>query len=443
MSLTGGKGTGFCRSCLWPNGGSKRCGSCANHITTSKRYKEHPETFVSGDNHPMRKNPALAKEIGNKLRGRPLSAATRKKLRQVNLGKHLSEVTRKKIGIGLTVNGKPCLHCGQLTNSKTDYCSVCGNKAVKPCPDCGKLIHPASGRCNSCGQIMGGKPCLHCGKPTTSKSGYCAGIGGCQGKAIKPCPDCGKLIWLLGERCASCANIKAQHNIALTTGKPCLHCKTPTISKTGYCDKCLNSKIKPCPGGCGRMIAPKAELCGSCVKKGERNPTRIHPELGKVIGRKNHESGKLAGDNNYFRKHPEKLLRGDDHWSRKHPELCPRGDRHGSHTKPEKRPRGSKNGAWRGGLSFCPYPPEFNGALKRYILDRDGHACQFPGCGVPENGRKHTIHHIDNVKEHTYPANLTALCCSHNNKVEKDRDYWTFYFQEKWRERLDKEEADA
>jgi len=88
---------------------------------------------------------------------------------------------------------------------------------------------------------------------------------------------------------------------------------------------------------------------------------------------------------------------------------------------------GSKSPMWKGGLSFLPYPPEFNKKLKRRIRERDGNACQF--CGTKENGRELPIHHIDYNKENNDDFNLIALCDFCNIDANVDREKWQFFFE--------------
>jgi len=94
---------------------------------------------------------------------------------------------------------------------------------------------------------------------------------------------------------------------------------------------------------------------------------------------------------------------------------------------------GDKSPNWQGGISFEPYTPDFNKALKQSIRQRDGYKCQL--CGVPEAEctKKLTNHHIDYVKANSDPSNLIALCTSCNAKVNTNRTYWTRYFQRKMR----------
>jgi len=80
---------------------------------------------------------------------------------------------------------------------------------------------------------------------------------------------------------------------------------------------------------------------------------------------------------------------------------------------------GEKSHFWRGGISFEPYTPEFNGALKRRIMERDNFTCQI--CG---NTHNLVVHHIDYNKKHNYPSNLIALCRSCHGKTTSRRAYW-------------------
>ena len=87
--------------------------------------------------------------------------------------------------------------------------------------------------------------------------------------------------------------------------------------------------------------------------------------------------------------------------------------------------RGEKCHFWRGGISFEPYPPEFNGTLKRLIKERDNYTCQNPRCD-------HTntildVHHIDYNKENKHPSNLITLCHSCHSKTNIRRAYWTAF----------------
>lgn len=86
---------------------------------------------------------------------------------------------------------------------------------------------------------------------------------------------------------------------------------------------------------------------------------------------------------------------------------------------------GSKSSGWKGGISFIPYCPKFNNELKERIRDRDDRTCQL--CGVKENGRKLTVHHIHYDKPNCEP-DLLALCLKCHGVVNTNREKWEAYF---------------
>lgn len=90
---------------------------------------------------------------------------------------------------------------------------------------------------------------------------------------------------------------------------------------------------------------------------------------------------------------------------------------------------GSKNPNWHGGTSREPYSCEFNDHLKEEIRMRDNNTCQYPRCGLIQNGRKFIIHHIDYNKKNTAKIDLITLCFKHNSQVNSNREYWQSYFQ--------------
>ena len=86
---------------------------------------------------------------------------------------------------------------------------------------------------------------------------------------------------------------------------------------------------------------------------------------------------------------------------------------------------GEKSPVWKGGISFLPYPPEFNNKLKHKIRKRDDFTCQL--CGI-KNYLGQAVHHIDYEKNNCDPLNLITLCISCNVKVNKNRNFWENYF---------------
>lgn len=103
----------------------------------------------------------------------------------------------------------------------------------------------------------------------------------------------------------------------------------------------------------------------------------------------------------------------------------------------EKNPSYGKKGesafAWVNGNSFSPYPSTFNNSFKLLIRQRDGFQCLK--CGMFEEdhiklfGRKLIIHHIDYVRDNTFPENCCVLCNRCNLEVNNNRDIWKVHFQ--------------
>jgi len=86
---------------------------------------------------------------------------------------------------------------------------------------------------------------------------------------------------------------------------------------------------------------------------------------------------------------------------------------------------GERSSNWKGGRSFGPYCPKFNGALKEDIRERDNRTCQL--CGAKENGEKLCVHHIHYDKENCAP-DLISLCRLCNCKVNGNREYYEAFF---------------
>ena len=71
------------------------------------------------------------------------------------------------------------------------------------------------------------------------------------------------------------------------------------------------------------------------------------------------------------------------------------------------------------------YCPLFTPKLREEVRIRDSHTCQL--CGVIQNGRKHTCHHIHYDKPNCYP-DLICLCNRCNIKVNFNKKYWENFF---------------
>ena len=87
---------------------------------------------------------------------------------------------------------------------------------------------------------------------------------------------------------------------------------------------------------------------------------------------------------------------------------------------------GPKSHMWKGGISFEPYPIEFNRKLKKQIKERDSYQCQNPNCDR-KNKILH-IHHINYIKDQSSPLNLITLCRLCHSKTNFNRKYWMFFY---------------
>lgn len=97
---------------------------------------------------------------------------------------------------------------------------------------------------------------------------------------------------------------------------------------------------------------------------------------------------------------------------------------------------GEKSPVWKGGMSFLPYLPAFNGKLKLRIRTRDNFTCQL--CFVKECDyfQKLSVNHIDYDKTNNSDGNLITLCRSCNAKVNFQREKWTTFFLERLKVKL-------
>jgi len=85
---------------------------------------------------------------------------------------------------------------------------------------------------------------------------------------------------------------------------------------------------------------------------------------------------------------------------------------------------GMLNHAWKGGVSFHPYSPDWTERLKQAIRTRDNYTCQICGSEPAID-----VHHIDYNKNHCDPSNLITLCHSCHMRTNHYRDFWLLYFK--------------
>lgn len=86
---------------------------------------------------------------------------------------------------------------------------------------------------------------------------------------------------------------------------------------------------------------------------------------------------------------------------------------------------GGDNPNWKGGLSFEPYGPNFNGGLKKLIKERDNYTCQ--SCNSTD---ELCIHHINYNKKNNKLDNLITLCKGCNSLMNSNRGFWTTFWRE-------------
>ena len=100
--------------------------------------------------------------------------------------------------------------------------------------------------------------------------------------------------------------------------------------------------------------------------------------------------------------------------------------------KISKKLSGKNSYLWKGGVSKNPYPKKFNNFLKLKIRTRDNFTCCL--CGrtereeLEELNRVLAVNHIDFNKNNCKENNLNTLCLRCNAKINREREYWTNYF---------------
>jgi hypothetical protein len=102
----------------------------------------------------------------------------------------------------------------------------------------------------------------------------------------------------------------------------------------------------------------------------------------------------------------------------------------------DKIGKGEQHHSWKGGISRNLYPSEFNPELKLRIRTRDNFICVL--CGrtereeLEELNRVLCVNHIDFDKNNCKEDNLNTLCVRCNTKINREREYWTDYFNQKY-----------
>lgn len=178
---------------------------------------------------------------------------------------------------------------------------------------------------------------------------------------------------------------------------------------------------------------PKIELrCAECSKIFKRNPGNV----------KNKEGRSFCGlkcvakwnEKNFHQTNPKSLKNlKNTFWIDKNVTQEKKDKARKKQSEANlKREWGEKHYNWKGGISKNPYPPEFNRALKLKIRTRDNFTCCL--CSKTEReeleqlNRVLAINHIDFDKNNCRESNLNTLCASCNSKINREREYWTNYF---------------
>jgi len=89
---------------------------------------------------------------------------------------------------------------------------------------------------------------------------------------------------------------------------------------------------------------------------------------------------------------------------------------------------GEKASNWQGGIDSKPYAIGWAAWYIEKIRARDSHKCQNPKCKNPH--QLLDVHHINYDKQDHDPGNLITLCKRCHGKTQKNRNYWTTYYQE-------------
>lgn len=94
---------------------------------------------------------------------------------------------------------------------------------------------------------------------------------------------------------------------------------------------------------------------------------------------------------------------------------------------------GPRSGQWKGGVSFEPYCPAFNGAIKEQTREAFGRKCYL--CGETEKNERHHVHHVDYNKSQGCRGlswSLIPLCRRCHTKTNSRRWHWFSLLRDYW-----------
>lgn len=207
--------------------------------------------------------------------------------------------------------------------------------------------------------------------------------------------------------------------------------KDPIKEFNYYHDKCI----------CGRSKYKTSRVCKQCDNKKRINEMQQHDkEKEKVCidcGKKLSRRAKYYG---YQR--CGSCCRTDSLCSvyidgRTNHNKCPECGKHISHGHKyclTCRQLGERNHEFIDG-THGKYPSEFSDELREQIRFRDSYICQNCGMTKEEHvtvlGATLAVHHIDYNKQNNQKNNLITLCGQCNVRANKNRIYWTEFYQNK------------
>lgn len=143
---------------------------------------------------------------------------------------------------------KVCPDCGEAHTTSYVRCRRCHLRSRgHACPGCGVRIGSRSEKCRACwlADQRGDGTCVECGASRTS--GRLCNRCRYLARGSHPCADCGKMIGAAAELCLSCVKKGERH--------------------PGW----RGGQNRPCVD-CGVLVNKRSERCRSCANKGEHHP---------------------------------------------------------------------------------------------------------------------------------------------------------------------------
>ncbi len=143
---------------------------------------------------------------------------------------------------------------------------------------------------------------------------------------------------------------------------------------------------------------------------------------------KSKESRKKRSKRMLGKSHDHKTSNGYPAWNKgKKTGIIPKS----AFKKGDRRLVGENNHGWKGGVSFHPYPLEFNETLKEKIRKRDNYICQECKHSQEKLGYKLHAHHIDYNKKNNSEDNLISLCRACHAQTGFNRKDWENYYKKR------------